>query len=366
MFNDIYRNKKVLITGHTGFKGSWLSSWLLNLGAEVIGYSDEVPTEPSLFNELKLAEKITDLRGDIRDYKALKQVVENEKPDIIFHLAAHAIVRECLENPVEAFTTNSIGTVNLLDIIRFNESIQAAVFITSDKCYENVEWEYGYREDDQLGGKDPYSASKACAEIAFSAFYRTYFNSIEKAKLATARAGNVIGGGDWAKDRIVPDTMKAWASGTEVEIRSPMATRPWQHVLEPLSGYLWLGAGLLAGQSDLVGESFNFGPLSNVNKPVKELIDEMKKNWSVSGWFCNDDQNAKKEANLLKLSCDKALLRLDWLPNLSYPETCEFTVEWYKNFYESKSKTSWEMTQDHIKRYELLANERELVWARTL
>lgn len=364
MFNNVYKGKKVFVTGHTGFKGSWLTAWLLSLGAEVAGYSDEVPTDPSLFEELKLSEKIKDFRGDVRDRASLADAINSFKPDMIFHLAAHAIVRECFENPVGAFTTNAIGTVNLLDIIRTSDTIKAGVFITSDKCYENVEWEYGYREDDRLGGKDPYSASKACAEIAFSAYYRSYFEGSD-IKIATGRAGNVIGGGDWARDRIVPDTMKAWAKGEEVEIRSPMATRPWQHVLEPLSGYLWLGASLMdKSEEGLNGESFNFGPLSNVNKPVKDLIEEMKKTWPVAGWFCDSDVNIhKKECNLLKLSCDKALVRMDWLPNLSFDETCEFTVEWYRNFYSSKEKDTWTQTEEHIKKYETLARERKLVWA---
>ena len=248
MFDNIYEGKKVLVTGNTGFKGSWLSAWLKRLGAEVIGVSNKVPTTPSHFETLKLDHHTKTAFIDIRNFSEYEAFINDEKPVIIFHLAAEAIVRTCYDAPRLGFETNFMGTVNTLEILRKTNFVKSAVFITSDKCYENVEWIYGYRENDQLGGKDPHSASKACAELALSSYQRSYFSHRNDIHIASARAGNVIGGGDWGKDRIVPDCMKSWEKNETVEIRSPNATRPWQLVLEPLSGYLHLGSQLYLGQ----------------------------------------------------------------------------------------------------------------------
>ena len=255
MFKNVFQGKKVLVTGHTGFKGSWLSLWLMKLGAEVHGLSKEVFDDPSHFHLLHLDEKLASHNlVDIRDFESTKGVFEKVQPDIVFHLAAEAIVKTCLDQPKDAFDVNLGGSVNILESIRSTPSIKAAVMITSDKCYENVEWDFGYREPDRLGGKDPYSASKACAEICFSAYYRSYFCHRKDLGIATARAGNVIGGGDWANYRIIPDAMRAIESGKDLIIRAPRATRPWQLVLEPLSGYLNLASELYlkSSSSELV------------------------------------------------------------------------------------------------------------------
>ncbi|MBT3586376.1 MAG: CDP-glucose 4,6-dehydratase [Halobacteriovoraceae bacterium] len=363
MFRNIYQNKKVVITGHTGFKGSWLCAWLTELGAEVYGYSIDIPTVPSHFEALGLANKINHNLGDVRDREQLNAFLKKVNPDFIFHLAAKAIVRECYDNPHDAFATNSIGSLNMLSCLKELNNLKACVMITSDKAYENVEWEYGYREDDKLGGKDPYSASKACAEIIFSSFYRSYLEPV-KIKVATARAGNVIGGGDWGLDRIVPDCMRAWSEGQSLEVRSPGATRPWQHVLEPLSGYLQLAASMAFAQEDLAGESFNFGPASEVNQPVSTLIDSLKGGLPDLEWHTDSTgQGNKKEAGLLKLCCDKALFHLDWLPTFDFSETVSMISGWYKNYYKGKLD-HWEVTVSQIKIYQELAKERNRAWTR--
>ena len=250
MFENIYKGKRVLITGHTGFKGSWLCTWLLDLGATVAGFSVDIPTEPSHFEALGLSARIENFKGDVRNKSSLDEAMNKFRPDIVFHMAAQSLVRKSYEDPILTFETNSIGTLNLLDCLRDHPSVIAAILITSDKCYENVEWIWGYRENDRLGGKDPYSASKACAEIISKVYMETFFKE-KGPSIATTRAGNVIGGGDWALDRIVPDCARAWSKGEKVEIRNPNATRPWQHVLEPLSGYLVLGQKLLQGNPEV-------------------------------------------------------------------------------------------------------------------
>lgn len=366
MFQGVYAGKRVLVTGHTGFKGSWLSQWLIELGAKVAGFSIGIPSNPSHYEVLKLPELLKNYTGDIRDLGAFQRALDEFKPEIVFHLAAQAIVRLSFDDPKLTFDTNLGGTVNVMEALRKTPSIKTAVIITSDKCYENVEWEFGYRETDRLGGKDPYSASKACAEIAFSAYARSYFLTSGSTRVASARAGNVIGGGDWAKDRIIPDCVRAWANGQNPVIRNPRSTRPWQHVLEPLSGYLWLGARLIQTPENLIGESFNFGPPADVNQPVAELIEEMGKTWAASSWK-HDLQTAgtqKHEAGLLKLSCDKALHRLQWQPTLVFPETVRMTAEWYKEFYETKKESS-ARTLTQIREYQALALKRGRLWALT-
>jgi CDP-glucose 4,6-dehydratase len=364
MFQNTYKDKKVFITGHTGFKGSWLSQWLMLLGAEVKGYSLYIPSKPSMFEVLNLESKIEHHVGDVCDLETLKKSISDFQPDFVFHLAAQALVRRSYDDPTLTFKTNVLGTIHVLEAIKETPSVKAAVFITSDKCYENVEWEYGYREDDRLGGKDPYSASKACAEIAFSSYFRSYFQSENMAKVATTRAGNVIGGGDWAADRIVPDCIRTWSQNETTIIRSPKATRPWQHVLEPLSGYLSLGENLFNETSNINGESFNFGPDSDVVKTVEELLSEMSKYWEHSNWQDSSDEiKEKKEAGLLKLSCDKALHRIKWEPTLKFDETIKMTMEWFTNFYK-EPKTIQQKTIQQISVYQNFANQRNRLWAK--
>jgi CDP-glucose 4,6-dehydratase len=363
MFGNVYKGKRVLVTGHTGFKGSWLSQWLLNLGADVAGYSLSLPSTPNNFQVLGLEPRITHYVGDIRDMDAVKAAFKEFQPDIVFHLAAQAIVRASYDDPKQTFDTNLGGTVNVLESVRVTQSARTAVFITSDKCYENVEWEYGYREDDHLGGKDPYSASKACAEIAISSYVRSFLSG-ECKRVASTRAGNVIGGGDWAKDRIIPDCIRAWASGSAPIVRSPSATRPWQHVLEPLSGYLWLGARLELGFDGLSGEAFNFGPHADVNQPVSHLIDEMRITWQAPSWEGDTSGlGAKAEAGLLKLCCDKALHRLGWQAVLGFTETVAMTAKWFKAYYDGTEDMA-RLTNEQLAEYARLGLERGAPWAK--
>lgn len=362
MFNNVYKNKRVLVTGHTGFKGSWLSIWLLQLGAEVAGYSISIPTKPSHFEELNLEKKLKHYIGDIRDYNRLYQVCDEFKPEFIFHLAAQPLVRDSYEIPKETFEVNMGGTLNILEVIRkLKDIIKVGVIITSDKAYNNVEWVYGYREDDRLGGEDPYSGSKGAAELVVNSYMHSYFKT-NFPNIATTRAGNVIGGGDWAKDRIVPDIIKAWSKKNPVEIRNPHSTRPWQHVLEPLSGYLSLGSELYTLNSVHRNSSFNFGPDSKVNKNVGEVIETMKSFWPNSaGWIDKYVSDGKREANLLKLSCDKANLHLKWYPVLNFDETIKLTTDWYYQYYNSAN--IFEVTVNDILYYTSKAKEQKINWA---
>lgn len=362
MFNGIYQDKRVLVTGHSGFKGSWLCQWLLQLGAKVAGYSLYVPSTPSNYEVLRLADRVSDYEGDIRNLDQLNKVFQDFQPEIVFHLAAQSLVRRSYDEPKLTFETNLGGTINVLEVIRSTPSVRVAVLITSDKCYENVEWEYGYRETDRLGGKDPYSASKACAEIAFNAYVQSFLSNGSGPRLATARAGNVIGGGDWAIDRIVPDCIAAWAKQETAIIRNPHSTRPWQHVLEPLSGYLWLGAKMMEDGKGLSGEAFNFGPSAEVYISVLQLIEEIKKTWSKGKWDIDPVAKGKKhESSLLKLNCDKALNRLNWKPTLTFPETIELTAEWYLK-YHFEHYDMIQYTINQISCYERLALRRKNSW----
>jgi CDP-glucose 4,6-dehydratase len=364
MFGDIYRNKKVLVTGHTGFKGSWLITWLLNLGADVIGVSRDVPTQPSMFAILGLADKIQHHIIDIRDIESLSQLVSDEKPDFVFHLAAQAIVSTSYDNPLDTISSNVMGTTNLLESLRISNHQCTAVIITSDKAYDNVEQVWGYKENDPMGGKDIYSGSKGAAELIFKSYYYSFFKSKESnVRLAVARAGNVIGGGDWAQDRIVVDCVEAWNKGLSVEIRSPKATRPWQHVLEPLSGYLNLGQEL-HNDRNLNGEGFNFGPRAEQNHTVTELLGDLSEYWNfenASDAFTVTDNIPFHEAGLLKLNCDKALSLLKWQAALQYQDTIEFTSKWYFNYY----KCDVDMLQQtiyQIGEYENIAKSKLLKW----
>lgn len=366
LFGDVFRGRKVLVTGHTGFKGGWLTSWLLDLGAEVAGYSDAVPTTPSLFEQNGLERRLEHHLGDVRDLDRLTKVIAEFRPDVVFHLAAQAIVSTSYRDPLGTFSTNVMGTATVMQALRAIDWPCAAVIITSDKCYENVEWPWGYRETDRLGGKDPYSASKGAAELAFHAFHHSYFPAGGPVRLASARAGNVIGGGDWAVDRIVVDCVKAWSGGGSVEIRSPRATRPWQHVLEPLSGYLALGASLVAG-SALHGESYNFGPAAEQNRTVVELLTALGTAWGLEAGqpgYRVTDNIPFHEAGLLKLSCDKALADLRWQPTLTYGECVDMTGGWYRRVLR-EGADSFAVTTEQIRRYEALAAERARQWTLT-
>ncbi len=359
---SVFRGRRVLITGHTGFKGSWLTKWLLRLGADVAGFSLYLPSSPCNFEVLGLQDRLRHYVGDVRDLDALYRTFDEFQPEFVFHLAAQAIVRASYDNPKLTFDTNLGGTVNVLEASRLSPSVSTAVFITSDKCYENVEWEYGYRETDPLGGKDPYSASKACAEVAISAYCRSFFLAANK-RVASTRAGNVIGGGDWASDRIVPDCVRAWAAGQLPTVRSPQATRPWQHVLEPLSGYLWLAARLDAGDESLNGEAFNFGPRAEVNQSVARLIEEMRRTWDGGGWrYESPETLIKAEAGLLKLCCDKALHRLGWQATLDFEETVAMTSGWYREYYGGVTDMA-AYTDAQIDRYTLHAARLGMSWA---
>lgn len=364
MFYNKFLKKKVLVTGHTGFKGAWLSAWLLKLGAEVVGISNNIPTEPSLFKELNLENKVKDFREDIRNLESVKEIVISEKPDFIFHMAAQPIVSLSYLNPIETLSTNIIGTANILEAARFLKNECACIIITSDKCYDNLEWVWGYKENDILGGKDIYSGSKGGAELVFNSYYHSFFKKHEFVRIASARAGNVIGGGDWADDRIVPDCMRAWNQRKVVEIRSPNATRPWQHVLEPLSGYLDLAYELSQNES-INGESFNFGPKSEHNYTVKTLLEDLSKYWnfkSISEAYSITDNILFHEAGLLKLNCDKSLFFLKWKPTLEYNDLIQMTGSWYFDYYNNDKSDVWNNTLNQISHYENLAIKKQLKW----
>jgi CDP-glucose 4,6-dehydratase len=364
MFNNIYKDKMVLVTGHTGFKGSWLTVWLLKLGAKVIGISKDIPTTPSMFKTLELEQKIEHHIIDIRKLENLKKVISESKPDFIFHLAAQPIVSLSYSDPIETLSSNIMGTANMLDVLRQLNINCTVIMITSDKAYDNVEQVWGYKEDDKMGGKDIYSGSKGAAELVIKSYYYSFFNNKKsRIKLAIGRAGNVIGGGDWAKDRIVVDCMEAWSKQQSVEIRSPEATRPWQHVLEPLSGYLNLGQVLYENKI-LHGEAFNFGPRAEQNHTVEELLKDLSVYWNfnnVDDAFTVTDNIPFHEAGLLKLNCDKALFHLKWQANLAYPDTIRFTSEWYYDFYREKNDM-YAMTLAQIDEYESMAQKKALLW----
>jgi CDP-glucose 4,6-dehydratase len=365
MFNNIYKGKKVLITGNSGFKGGWLTTWLLKLGADVYGISKDVPTSPSMFEELNLRNKITYFENDIRDLDSVNKIFNKIKPDFIFHMAAQPIVSESYKDPLNTISSNVIGTTNVLESLRTLNFSCTCIIITSDKCYDNIESIWGYKEDDSLGGKDIYSGSKAAAEIIFNSYFHSFFKDQKKSnvRLASVRAGNVIGGGDWALNRIVPDCINSWLKNEGVEIRNPNSTRPWQHVLEPLSGYLHL-AEKLYSNIDLNGTSFNFGPSSENTKTVNELLIDLSSFWnlSVKPFYIKSEINSFHEAGLLKLNCDKALFYLKWIPTLSYYELTEFTSTWYYSFYKS-SDNILDFTLNQIDKYEKAALRKKISWA---
>lgn len=353
MFNGVFKGKNVLVTGHTGFKGSWLSIWLNELGANVIGYALDPYTDKDNFVVTNLSNKIVDIRADIRDFDNLLSVFKKYKPEIVFHLAAQPLVRLSYKEPRETYETNIMGTVNLFEAVRRTETVRIVVNITSDKCYENKEWIWGYRENDPMGGYDPYSSSKGCAELVTSAYLRSFFNPTEIDKhgvaLASVRAGNVIGGGDWAQDRLVPDCIKSLQEGKEIEIRSPYAIRPWQHVLEPLSGYLLLASKLYHEPKNYTG-AWNFGPEESSIVTVKELVEKIIYYWGSGQWLDVSSSTKPHEARLLKLDISKARYYLKWRPRLNIDETVNFTIEWYKNL-NSKINDIYNFNVNQIKKY---------------
>lgn len=360
LFSGIYKDKAVLVTGHTGFKGSWLVYWLSQMGAKVIGYSLPAPTEPNHYTLLNL--DIISIIGDIRNLDQLNKTFSIYKPEIVFHLAAQPLVRLSYENPVETYETNVIGTLKVFEACRAN-GVKAIVNITSDKVYENQEWVWGYRENDPMGGYDPYSSSKGCADILASSYRNSYFNPSEYKKshhtlLASCRAGNVIGGGDWAKDRLMTDIILSVSQGKKVSIRNPYATRPWQHVLEPLSGYLVVGEKLLKEQIEFA-EAWNFGPSDERNITVEDVVNHVKKHWDKIDYEITRDLNQLHEANLLKLDCSKAHINLHWKDVWDSETTFEKTVLWYKAFYAQRILS----TQNDIEQYILDAKRKRIAWA---
>jgi CDP-glucose 4,6-dehydratase len=363
-----YGGRRVLVTGHTGFKGSWLCEWLLTLGAQVTGFSLAPDTNPALFDQLGLAERLDHRSRDIRDLTHVMEAIEQVQPDFVFHLAAQPLVRRAYREPLLTYQTNVIGTVHLLEALRSLRKPCAAVFVTSDKAYENKEWVFGYREDDALGGFDPYSSSKAAAEIAITAWRRSFFPA-HPVRIASARAGNVIGGGDWSEDRIVPDCIRALRQSQRVPVRNKRSQRHWQHVLEPLSGYLWLAAALhnpaLANCSpDQLPAAFNFGPSPDSNRPVVELVQEVLKHWPGE-WEDRSDPNAVHEAGLLQLCTDKAYALLAWRPAWEFAETIQHTVGWYHAAERLMgAKDFRKLTLSQIEVYCQAAAARRIAWAK--
>ena len=343
-----FSGKRVFITGHTGFKGSWLAFLLNELGAEVRGYALPPESERSHFELLNLETKIDHVVGDIRDASALRDAMKSFEPEYVFHLAAQALVKKSYADPVSTFSTNIMGSVHLLDAVRSCDSVRSLVYITSDKCYENVEWVWGYRENDRLGGHDPYSASKAAAELVFSTYARSFFASRPDLGAATTRAGNVIGGGDWAADRIIPDCMRAFEMDNPIQLRSPQATRPWQHVLEPISGYLLL-ANRLYRQPEKYAGSWNFGPPSSEVRTVQEVADSIVQHLGHGSVEVANLQQGHHEAQLLQLNCDKAHQLLGWYPRWHVDKTLAATALWYKAIMEDGDAES--ITRAQLKDY---------------
>ena len=355
LFDSTYDGKKVLVTGHTGFKGSWLSLWLSELGAEVTGLSLPPETEHSHWNLLNLT--IDDRRCDIRDVVSVKQIIKNIQPEIVFHLAAQPLVRRSYRDPLETWSTNVMGTANVLEACRHTPSVQAIVAITTDKCYENYELSRGYREDDRLGGYDPYSASKAGSELVAASYRRAFLDAEAGALLATARAGNVIGGGDWSEDRLIPDLIRAISEQKSLEIRSPNATRPWQHVLESLSGYLVLGQKLLMGYQDVAGP-WNFGPEPESNQTVSEVLRKLNNSWADIKWH-ETGSPQPHEAILLYLDSDKAHRKLNWQPVWNIDCTIEKTADWYKQWLQ----TGHVISRQQLASYVADASYANIEWA---
>jgi len=369
-FNDFFRGRRVLVTGETGFKGSWLAFWLKHLGAEVHGLSLEPETDPSNFVVLELERELSHNRIDLRDVDAVKRTVGGIRPELIFHLAAQAIVRVSYEQPVETLASNYMGTAHLLQAVReagYSAGTPCTVVcITSDKCYENRETDHAYQEQDRMGGYDIYSMSKGSAELLINSWRRSFFNPSEwrthGISLSSVRAGNVIGGGDWAKDRIVPDCVRALAMGKKIRIRNPFAVRPWQHVLEPLSGYLWLASNLILQGEEYAG-AWNFGPKNGHGMAVEGLVRSFVEIWGAGrGYECSKPEKDFHEADYLQLDCSKACRKLVWMPVLDVDEAVRWTVDWYKRHY-IENENAYDLCMENILAYSELAGERSLKWA---
>lgn len=342
---EFWRGKRVFLTGHTGFKGSWLSLWLHRLGAEVSGFALVAPSEPNLFEIAKLAFDMTDISGDLRDLAALRAAIKAQRPEIVIHMAAQSLVLSGYADPVSTYATNVMGTVNLLESVRASDTVRVVLNVTSDKCYMNHEWLWGYRENESMGGRDPYSSSKACSELVTDAFRSSFFQ--DGPAIASARAGNVIGGGDWAKDRLIPDIMRAALAGKAVLLRNPLAIRPWQHVLEPLSGYLNLVERLYR-EGGSFAEAWNFGPADEESRPVEWVVQKMGALWGKIAWE-KDSLSRSHEAHFLKLDCSKARARLGWRTQFSLADSLEWTVEWYRSY--GSGADMRKMTEQQIERY---------------
>ncbi len=333
---EFWNGKRVFLTGHTGFKGSWLSIWLNSMGAIVKGFSLTPNTSPSLFIEANIDDLIESEIGDIRDLNAISTSMKIFNPDVLIHMAAQPLVRLSYKEPVETYSTNVMGTVHVLEAARACANLKAIVSVTTDKCYENQEWPWGYRENEPMGGHDPYSSSKGCAELVTSAYRKSFFSSEDSPALASARAGNVIGGGDWAENRLIPDILRAFENSVPVIIRNPLSTRPWQHVLEPLSGYLMLAEALFE-KGDLFAEAWNFGPNDQDCQPVDWILNKMTKTWGENASWKLDTDNNPHEAGFLKLDCSKVKSRLKWEPKWNLDFTLDLIVKWHQDWRSGKN-----------------------------
>jgi len=365
MFKGIYKDRTVLVTGHTGFIGSWLVLWLQSLGAKVVGYSLESSTKPSLFETLGLENEITHIIGNVQDNQNLSDNIEKYKPEIVIHLAAQPLVRVSYEDPVETFRTNILGTVNILDSIRKSDSVSSCVVMTSDKCYQNLDADRFHKETDPLGGSDPYSASKGAAEIITNSFRNSFFN---KSNIATVRAGNVIGGGDWAKDRIVPDCIRALTTNKKIMVRNPSSIRPWQFVLEPISGILWLGSKLYT-KPEKYSEAWNLGPNQTSNISVEKVVQNIIRIWDKDGsekgsWLdtSKESKNQPNESISLLLDSTKALTSLEWKTIYSFETAINQTVSWYKSYYNNDTSMK-ELSVHQIEQYSKTADQMNITWA---
>jgi len=346
---EFWRNKRVFITGHTGFKGSWLTVWLKMMGASICGYSLKPSIRSNLFEIANVMQGITSIEGDIRQAQTLKSAIDEFQPEIIFHFAAQALVRESYNDPVTTYQTNVMGTVNLFEAVRDVKSVSTVIVVTSDKCYENREWVWGYRENEAMGGYDPYSSSKGCTELITSAYQRSFFNSERRVTLSSVRAGNVIGGGDWAAARLIPDLCSAFVQGKKAEIRSPEAIRPWQHVLEPLAGYLLLAEKSYMQPQQYTG-GWNFGPDFQDAKPVAWIADKLASIWGEDArWDINNVDHQPHEANILRLDCSKARSLLNWSPRLNLSQSLELTANWYKTLAQNSEMRVF--TENQIKQF---------------
>lgn len=360
-FKGIYGGRNVFVTGHTGFKGSWLSLWLQQMGAQVCGYAREPNTEPSHFELLGLG--MDSVIGELADLPALTRAMQAAEPEIVFHLAAQALVRDAYDDPVETYSSNVMGTLNVLEAARQTPSVRAMVMVTTDKVYENREWTWGYRENDRLGGYDPYSSSKACAEILCASYRNSFwplsgYGKDHRVLMSTARGGNVIGGGDWSKDRLIPDVAKATAAGDATVIRNPQSTRPWQHVLDCLSGYLLVGQGLLEERVDFA-DAYNFGPSHFDNLPVSDVAERTRAAWPKAAFEFPELKGQPHEAGLLQLDCAKARSRLSWVPVWDAEQAIKTTVSWYRDYYEQAQVRSLEDLQTYVGE----AKDKSSVWA---